>query len=180
MGRFFDDHQRRTLEAAVDRVIPPDEDPGAREAGVADFIDGYLSGIARVYARPDGGFHELAGPRGDAWRRRIERLRAVYLEGLGELDRRSQSRFGADFYQLSPERQDVILASLEAELEAEQATTLVMQMPTWEEGLSFFHLLVLHTRQGFYGDPCYGGNRGRVGWRVVGFPGPEPTDTWLG
>ena len=30
----------------------------------------------------------------------------------------------------------------------------------------------MHTRQGFYADPIYGGNRDRVGWRVIGFPGP--------
>ena len=30
----------------------------------------------------------------------------------------------------------------------------------------------MHTRQGFYADPIYGGNKGRVGWQVIGFPGP--------
>ena len=30
----------------------------------------------------------------------------------------------------------------------------------------------MHTRQGFYADPIYGGNRDRVGWQVIGFPGP--------
>jgi gluconate 2-dehydrogenase gamma chain len=31
---------------------------------------------------------------------------------------------------------------------------------------------VLNTRQGFYGDPVYGGNENRVGWGVIGFDGP--------
>ena len=39
--------------------------------------------------------------------------------------------------------------------------------------MDFFHALVLHTRQGYYGDPAYGGNKDRVGWKVIGFPGPE-------
>ncbi len=30
----------------------------------------------------------------------------------------------------------------------------------------------MHTRQGFYADPIYGGNRDRIGWKVIGFPGP--------
>jgi gluconate 2-dehydrogenase gamma chain len=34
-------------------------------------------------------------------------------------------------------------------------------------------LLALHTRQGFYADPIYGGNHDRVGWDVIGFPGPS-------
>ena len=41
-----------------------------------------------------------------------------------------------------------------------------------EVDLGFFPLLVLHTRQGFFADPIYGGNRDRVGWDVIGFPGP--------
>jgi gluconate 2-dehydrogenase gamma chain len=169
---MFDEHQRRTLEAAVDRVIPPDADPGARDAGVVDFIEGYLSGTSRIYARPGGGFRELRGPRAEAWRRRVDLLRDAYIHGLHELDVRSRSRFGADFCDVSAQEQDVVLASLEAELPAEQATTMVMQLPIWEHGFSFFRLLTLHTRQGFYGDPVYGGNRNRAGWRMVGFPGP--------
>ena len=31
----------------------------------------------------------------------------------------------------------------------------------------------MHTRQGFYCDPIYGGNKNRVGWDVIGFPGPK-------
>ena len=30
----------------------------------------------------------------------------------------------------------------------------------------------MHTRQGFYADPIYGGNKDRIGWQVIGFPGP--------
>ena len=45
--------------------------------------------------------------------------------------------------------------------------------PVNEDFLEFFPLLVLNTRQGFYGDPVYGGNDDRVGWRVIGFPGPS-------
>jgi len=153
-------------------VIPPDADPGAREAGVAGFIEGYLSGTARIYAHPGGGFHNLDGPRAEAWRRRIRNLHARYVQGLKELNDRSRSGFGMSFHELSPDHQDRVLASLEEELPPEQSATVVMQLPTSEEGLSFFRLLVLHTRQGFYSDPVYGGNRGGVGWRVIGFPGP--------
>jgi gluconate 2-dehydrogenase gamma chain len=44
--------------------------------------------------------------------------------------------------------------------------------PVNEDFLEFFPLLVLNTRQGFYGDPVYGGNENRVGWGVIGFDGP--------
>ena len=48
-----------------------------------------------------------------------------------------------------------------------------LQQASVEISLSFFALLALHTRQGFYADPIYGGNRGRVGWQTIGFPGPS-------
>src|SRR5579862_295457 len=36
-GRFFTQHERATLEALVDRIIPPDQDPGASALGAADY-----------------------------------------------------------------------------------------------------------------------------------------------
>ncbi|MCI0608255.1 MAG: gluconate 2-dehydrogenase subunit 3 family protein [Anaerolineae bacterium] len=47
-----------------------------------------------------------------------------------------------------------------------------LQQTSAEIQLDFFPLLCLHTRQGFYADPIYGGNKNRVGWEVIGFPGP--------
>jgi gluconate 2-dehydrogenase gamma chain len=48
-----------------------------------------------------------------------------------------------------------------------------MQQTSVEIELDFFPLLALHTRQGFYADPIYGGNKDRVGWKLIGFQGPE-------
>ena len=48
-----------------------------------------------------------------------------------------------------------------------------LQQTSTEVELEFFPLLVAHTRQGFYADPIYGGNKDRVGWQVIGFPGPD-------
>ena len=59
---FFTPHQRATVEAAMARIIPSDETPGAREAGCIDFVDRYLSGIGFIFAKPDGsGFESLEG-----------------------------------------------------------------------------------------------------------------------
>jgi len=35
----------------------------------------------------------------------------------------------------------------------------------------FFQRLLGDTRQGFFADPVYGGNRDMVGWKMIGFPG---------
>lgn len=185
-GRFFDDFQRQTIAAAMARIIPTDHEPGAAEAGAIDFVDRYLSGIDAVYAKPDGsGFETLEGKRADAWRQRIAIIRRKYLEGIDELNQRSRAEFGDDFARIAPDQQDQILAAMEArapiaerDQEAEQAVAGFappepgLQQIKAEADLDFFPLLVLHTRQGFLADPIYGGNQNRVGWDVIGFPGP--------
>jgi gluconate 2-dehydrogenase gamma chain len=35
----------------------------------------------------------------------------------------------------------------------------------------FFNLLLANTIEGFFADPIYGGNRDKIGWKLVGFPG---------
>ena len=191
-GRFFDAHQRATVEAAMARIIPTDDQPGAREAGTVEFVDRYLSGIDFIYAKPDGsGFEKLEGKRAQAWQQRVDILRRKYVEGIAELDRRSRAELGADFVDLAPDRQDRILAALERRepaadpvpttgpgyaLNTEASATTggepALQQTSTETELDFVPLLVMHTRQGFYADPVYGGNRDRIGWRVIGFPGP--------
>jgi gluconate 2-dehydrogenase gamma chain len=167
---YFDQHGWETVEAAMARIIPTDQEPGAKEAGAIRFLDRYLSGIDYVYARPDGsGFLRLAGKRARAWQQRLEALRRLYADGIHELDQRSRERFGQDFCCLAEREQDEILATMEPKLRIEEP----MQAPTSEEGLDFLRVLILHTRQGFYADPIYGGNIDRVGWKLVDFPGPS-------
>ena len=35
----------------------------------------------------------------------------------------------------------------------------------------FFELMLQNTMEGFFADPLYGGNRGMVSWKMIGFPG---------
>lgn len=189
--RFFDERQRATISSAMARIIPTDHEPGAREAGTIDFVDRYLSGIDFIYAKPDGsGFETLQGLRAEAWRTRVAKLRDIYVGGIVELDRRSQAGHGRDFIALAPEQQDQVLGAIENGEPATRnlsatapAYTLTvaagpggaqpaLQQTSAETELPFVPLLALHTRQGFYADPIYGGNQGQVGWRVIGFPGP--------
>ena len=185
--RFFDEHQRATVEAAMARMIPTDDTPGAREAGTIDFLDQYLSGIEFVYAKPDGsGFETLEGKRAWAWEQRIVALRDTYVRGIEELDKRSRDMFGADFVALAEDQQDQVLIELERparkqeeQVAKDQAVAAMappepaLQQSMVEMALDFVPLLALHTRQGYYADPIYGGNRDRIGWQVIGFPGPQ-------
>ena len=38
-------------------------------------------------------------------------------------------------------------------------------------GALFFNLMLANTIEGFFADPIYGGNRDKIGWKLVGFPG---------
>ena len=185
---FFDAHQRATIEAAMARIIPTDDTPGAREARTIEFLDRYLSGLGFIYAKPDGsGFERLDGKRAEAWQRRIEIVRERYVAGVEALDRTARERFGSDFAELRDDEQDDVLRTLERagdktqEAELERArmqlygapVEVALQQTSAEVELDFVPLLALHTRQGFYADPIYGGNHDRVGWDVIGFPGPS-------
>jgi len=46
MPVFFSDEELAVVEAACARLIPTDEDPGATEAGVAHYIDGFLGAFS--------------------------------------------------------------------------------------------------------------------------------------
>lgn len=183
---FFDAHQRATVAAAMARIIPTDDTAGAAEAGAIDFLDRYLSGTGCIYAKPDGsGFETLSGRSERAWRTRIDVMRGKYVAGVRELDSRSRHAFAADFVALTPEQQDHVLHAVEQRehwpdsalspayaIGGPAASGPALQQTSTEMDLDFLPLLVAHTRQGFLADPIYGGNRGRIGWSVIGFPGP--------
>ena len=50
-GGFFTRTERATLEALVDRLLPPDDTPGARDLGVARYVEGLLTALDRKRAR---------------------------------------------------------------------------------------------------------------------------------
>lgn len=183
---FFNPHQRATVEAAMTRIIPTDDTPGAREAGCILFVDRYLSGISFIFAKPDGtGFETLHGKSAEAWMQRIEIMRARYTDGIRDLDARARETFSSDFVDLAPEQQDQVLRAVEKAGTGEPTAVApthalaalgspepALQQTSAEADLDFFRLLVTHTRQGFYADPIYGGNKDQVGWKTIGFPGP--------
>jgi gluconate 2-dehydrogenase gamma chain len=186
---FFSKDEIRTLDAATARIIPTDGDPGAREAHVVRFIDRYLSGTSYIYAAADGsGFLRLEGKENDAWAQRVSAMQQRYREGIVAIESLSHERFSAGFADLDDDQQDALLEALSG---WPKPTTVDIRpmvegrkekpgaggappsnQPIPDDQLDFFPMLVLHTRQGFYSDPVYGGNAGHIGWQVIGFPGP--------
>jgi gluconate 2-dehydrogenase gamma chain len=175
---FFTQHEWATIEAATARIYPSGSDLGAREAKVTRFIDRYLSGIDHVFASADGaGFLVIGGRDAEAWRERIGRLQATYREGVQKFDEIADADFGMSFRGLSEADQDRVLETLSGAPKptgiriGETGEAHVQNIS--DDALGFFAALALHTRQGMFCDPVYGGNHDRVGWQLIGFPGPS-------
>jgi hypothetical protein len=83
------EQQQQTLRAAVDRIIPPDDYPGAWQSGVDDYLARQFEGDLRPV------FDD-------------------YCTGLTALDAESVARFQQSFGKLSQEDQDHVLGSVEA------------------------------------------------------------------
>ena len=148
--------QRRTLDAALARMIPAEgpNDWSAADLGAGDYIERLLSGDGAIYA---GGptresfdeFRPLTRAKEMGWAEEIDRLRTVYADGLTELDRRANGSF-AD----APEPvQDLVLTTLDL------------------EGSPFFAALYAHTMEGVYGHPVYGGNADYRAWKDLCYQG---------
>jgi len=86
--RFFTLSEGQTVSAICERLIPADQDPGATEAGVVNFID-----------------LQLMGP--------YKRFRANYRQGIKGVEQASLRKFGRGFTELSAESQDELLKELE-------------------------------------------------------------------
>jgi hypothetical protein len=169
---FFSEPEMRVIVAACARLIPADEDPGAVEAGVPDYIDGFLGAFSfdppRIWA--GGAFSGRMGGRGNgfaafhrlsrldelAWRTRLEGSRGIPerefngpVTGVQEIYRAGLAQLGADFADVDGDEQDRRLKA------NEEFTTVLYE----------------HACEGMYGAPEYGGNRDCVGWRYIGFEG---------
>jgi gluconate 2-dehydrogenase gamma chain len=137
---FFSPEQAAEIDAIAARIIPTDDMPGAREAGVVYFIDRALT----TFASDD---------------------QKTYKEGLPELQARVLELFPAveRFSSATPEQQDEVLRSLD-----DHAHVPARPFRPRPAAQSFFETLRQHTIAGFLIDPDSGGNRDGVGWKVIG------------
>jgi len=137
---FFSPEDAKEVEAITARIIPSDETPGAREAGVVYFID---RGLA-TFAVDD---------------------RKTYGEGLPELQARVAEMFSgvSKFSALSPAQQDEFLHSFD-----EQPQDRQRRFRARPGAQNFFETVRQHTIVGFLIDPDYGANRDGAGWKVIG------------
>jgi gluconate 2-dehydrogenase gamma chain len=96
--------------------------------------------------------------------------RELYKLGIAAADsacKRTKSRAFANLPHLDQEQ---FLAAMEK-------GAVVLEGPP---AATFFAQLLNNTREGYFADPLYGGNRGMGGWKMIGFPGARADFTnWM-
>lgn len=149
------------IEAAVDRFIPADDlTPGGTECGVAIFIDRQLAGAwgsgDRTYmqgpwqkGKPTQGYQSPMTPAD------------FFRAGIAATNAHCRKTFQKEFDRLTVDQQIKVLQDME------------QGRITFEtvSGQEFFNLLLGTAMQGFFADPIYGGNREKLAWKMIGFPG---------
>lgn len=159
---FFTPAEAAFIEAVVERLIPADPvGPGAVEAGVPIFIDRQLAGqfgqgqhfyLGGPWAKgtPEQGYQSRFTPA-QLYRNTIPAIEAYV----------SQNHNGTRFRQLAAADQDALLKGLESgDIALDGA-----------DGKAFFTMLLQNTKEGYFSDPIYGGNRDMAAWKMIGFPG---------
>ncbi|MBK8562232.1 MAG: gluconate 2-dehydrogenase subunit 3 family protein [Saprospiraceae bacterium] len=89
--KFCTADEASTLEALVDRIIPKTDTPGAKDAGVHNFIDQLMAEFFQ------------------------EKERADFKAGLAKLDTDAKAANSKAFAALTPEQQDALLTKYDAE-----------------------------------------------------------------
>jgi gluconate 2-dehydrogenase gamma chain len=133
--------QAKEVDAISARIIPTDDQPGAREAGVVYFIDVALQTFA-------------------------SEKKPLYDKGIIEFNELTGKSFPgvASFSAATPEQQDKILTDVSAKQKSEERR--FGRLPDAE--LDFFKTIIFHTVFGYLVDPSGGGNRDFVGWKTIG------------
>lgn len=148
--RFFTEKEASMVTSLIEQIIPADEWPGAKEAGVANFID-----------------KQLVGP--------YTRFQRKYRDGLASVETTCQTLYHKQFEELAWNEQTRFLEKMEsgklADLlkgDGQQGSNI------WQDDLDklFFNLICDHTMQGFYGSSRHGGNKDYVSYKMVGLDYP--------
>ena len=160
---FFSPAEAAFIEAAAGRLIPNDDvGPGAVEAGVPFFLDRQLAG---PFGRGDHYFLAGPWPKGtpeQGYQSRFSPAQ-LYRAAIAAIDRHvAASSSGATFGKLAAPDRDKLLKDLESG---------AIQLDGGVDSKTFFAMLLQNTKEGYFADPIYGGNKDMGAWKMIGFPG---------
>ena len=149
------------LGAAYDAIIPSDRlSPSGSDCGLVNYVDRQLAGAwgggARLYrsgpfvpGKPEQGYQLPLTPR------------EFFAAGIKAANEWSKKIYGKEFDRLSSADREAALKTMEAG----KAGFVGFN------GKLFFEAVLQSAMEGFFSDPIYGGNRNKVSWRMVGYPG---------
>ncbi len=149
------------MKAAVDTLIPADNlTPSGSDCGVAAFIDRQLAGAygngARLYragpflpGKPEHGYQSALTPRD------------FFRAGIAATNAWTKKTYGKEFDRLTLAEREEAMKAVEAGRPEFAGFT----------SAAFFEALLTIAMEGFFADPIYGGNKDKVAWKMVGFPG---------
>ncbi len=150
------------VEAVVNVMCPADSlTPNGTDCGLSIFIDRQLAGDfgkgGRMYSqgpwqqgKPQQGYQLPLKPA------------EFFKAGIATAGGAAQTRYGKTFDQLSPADADAFLA----DIAAGKVTDERLSLADW-----FSQLMYPLFQQACFADPIYGGNRDKVFWKMIGYPG---------
>ena len=144
---FFSPQHYAMLEHIAEMIIPEDGTPGAKQAGVAEFIDFMVANRVPVSASHDIRSTEDAIEMGNEAQNR-------FIAGLDWMNARCNSEFGRSFMDCTPDQQNGLLEELAYKAKFK---------PTTESGRAFFQLMREYTVVGYYTT--------KIGLESLGYPG---------
>ena len=144
---FFSPDEYRLIEHIAQMIIPTDDTPGAKEAGVAEFIDFMVAN--RVAVNPRGEIRSTA----DAMRQGDD-VQVQFVGGIDWINARCKSEFGKSFLDCTAEQQTSLLEELAYKAKFK---------PTAESGREFFQLMRDYTVVGYY--------TSKIGLETLSYPG---------
>jgi gluconate 2-dehydrogenase gamma chain len=147
---FFTEREANTVTAMAERIIPADSTgPGATDADVIVYIDRALAGYGR-------------------------HLQRLYRRGVISINRLAgETTAGKTLFELPIAKQDELLTRLADWLFSPTPADKGARPEGWRLLAEFFGAVRLHTIEGMFCDPMYGGNRDCLGWKLIGFPGAQ-------
>jgi len=164
----FSPDEAAFVETMVNIMCPADSyTPNGVDCGLAVFIDRQLAG-----AFGQGAGRYMSGP----WEPAIPQAglqlpmtpQQFFSAGVVAANRQCQARHGKPFDQLDPATADGFLQALHAG----RVTDAALPLPDW-----FKQLMYPLFEQACFADPMYGGNNGKVFWKMIGYPGLPATHT---
>lgn len=144
---FLSAQQYRMVEHLAEMIIPEDDTPGAKQAGVAEFIDFMLASRVPVSGSRDVRSTADAIEAGND-------AQVRFISGLNWMNMRSHSDFGHDFTDCTAEQQNGMLEGLAYQNKFK---------PNTETGRAFFQMMRDYTVVGYYTT--------KIGLESIGYPG---------